>query len=305
MRTSPYLLGLLTTCVAAVTVGCGEDDPAIAGGNGSISRGDDDSESGECRSETEAECDCPDGSTGSKYCYNGSWLGCSCRGADGEGSGIAGADCKPGRYEGEFFGYYFSSYTGATFPIPVWALGGLDGKPGLAFTLNANGGGLVEGQEFAEELEISDGYVKGTADGLFPFEGKLTGKLNCKTKEFKATLKGGYAVLIGIPGVTTANFEGPVYGRYDTKTSAFPCQKGTKNFPKCDDPVELRATTAAGDVVAGTKFPNPDYPSTWELIEETTLTSPFPDIPLGGKGYWNAQWVGEGQIDTETGEEKP
>lgn len=302
MRTSSYLLGFFATSFVALLPGCGDVPPTVSGGDDGISGDGDKGKGGVCESETEEECPCPNGQPdGLRYCYEGQWLSCSCDKDENGGSTVAGSDCKPGRYEGEFFGYYFSSYTGGFAPIPVWALGGLDGKPGLAFTLNANGAAPVEGQEFAEELEISDGYVKGTADGLFPFEGKLTGKLNCKTKEFRATLKGGYAVLIDVPGVTTADFEGPVFGKYDVKASAFPCQAGTKNFPKCDDPVELRATGVVADAVASTPYPNKKYPSTWELIEKTTLMSPFPNIPLGGKGYWSAQWIGDGHVDTNTG----
>lgn len=307
MRISSYLLGFLATSSAALLPGCGDAPPTVTGGTNDIS-GDGDDEGGECKSETEAPCPCPDGQPdGLKYCYEGKYLACSCDKDENGGSTVAGSDCKPGRYEGEFFGYYFSSYTGATSPIPVWALGGLDGKPGLAFTLNAKGDATVEaGSEFAEELEISDGYVKGTADGLFPFEGKLTGSLNCRTKEFKARLTGGYAVLIGIPGITTADFDGPVYGKYDIDSSSFPCQNGAKKFPKCDDDVPLRATAAVADAVAGTPYPNKKYPSTWELLEKTTLMSPYKDIPLGGKGYWSAQWVGEGSVNTSNGmETKP
>jgi hypothetical protein len=212
-------------------------------------------------------------------------------------------DCKPGRYEGEFFGYYYSQFTVGWTIIPVWALS-LDGKPGLAFTLNSKGAVPQGGDEFYEELEISDGYVKGTADGLFPFEGKLTGSLNCKTKEFKATLSGGYALLVKAV-VNEAKFEGPVLGKYDTATKSFPCQKGSKMFPKCDGAVEIRATDVAADMFKGTPFPKPDFPSNWSLTELDPLIPPILPFPYGGGGYWSAEWVGEGQVDPDTGTPSP
>ncbi|MFT3922065.1 MAG: hypothetical protein QM778_05990 [Myxococcales bacterium] len=302
MRIPSYLLAFAAASSAALLSACGDSPATVVGGSqGSTGDGDDGSGGGgECEGDGEEECSCDGGDgeagTGMRYCTGGYWTSCSC-----ESSGAIVGDCKPGYYEGEFFGYYFSSYTGATSPIPVWALGGLEGKPGLYFTLNSDGEEPVPGQEFYDELTIQDGYVKGTADGLFPFEGKLTGKLDCRTLEFKATMTGGYAVLLNIPGVSTADFEGPVFGKYDVDTSSFPCQKGAKKFPKCDDDAPVLATAAVGDAVAGTKFPKPNWPSTWELKEKTTLMSPYPNIPLGGKGYWWAIWKSEGKVDTSTG----
>ncbi len=208
----------------------------------------------ECEPGTSEACDCPsaDGTSwqSTRACVGGYWYSCNC--FDESSFDISG-DCKPGRYEGDFWGFYTSSFTFVGVPIPVFSLSATN-EPGLAFTLHSNGTGPVLGQEFAEELEIRDGYVKGTADGLFPFEGKLTGKLDCKTKKFEAILDGGYC-LIGCAGigVNQADFEGPVVGYYDAATCSF-------------------------------------AKSTWTLVEETPLQGPI--FGFGGEGEWSAKWVG-------------
>ncbi|MFT3926537.1 MAG: hypothetical protein QM778_28590 [Myxococcales bacterium] len=156
---------------------------------------------------------------------------------------------------------------------------------------------------------ISDGYVKGTADGLFPFEGKLTGTLNCKTKEFHATLDGGYAVLFqGLGGLNEAKFKGPVLGVYDVKSGSFPCQKGNMKFPKCDLDAPVLATAVVTDIVAASAFPKPDNPSYWNLTETDISLPIFPSsIPQGhgGMGYWWAIWKGDGSVDPNTGKPSP
>jgi hypothetical protein len=241
---------------------------------------------------------------GQRYCHQGAWQECGCFGDLGDEAPLS--DCKPGRYGGVFFGYYFSSFTFGFAPIPVWAWN-LSGEPGLAFTLNASADvDVPEGTEFVPELEISDGYVKGTADGLFPFEGTLTGKLDCRTKRFEATLSGGYALLVDL-ALNTANFEGPVLGIYDSKTHSFPCQMGVSTYPDCEGSIELLATEAVADAVGGTPFPKPDFHSHWSLTEDTGLpASPlFPNIPFGGAGYWAAKWVGPGKVDPNTGASSP
>jgi hypothetical protein len=190
------------------------------------------------------------------------------------------------------------------FPIPVWAFN-ISGKPGLAFTLNASGEVSQAGDEFGGELEISDGYVKGTADGLFPFEGKLTGKLNCRTREFNATLDGGYALLLeGVfGGLNEAKFKGPVLGKYDVATKSFSCQTGNPKFPKCELDAPILATNVVSDIVGSSAFPKPENPSYWNLTETEISLPIFPSsIPQGhgGMGYWWAVWVGEDTADAGT-----
>ncbi|MFT3924760.1 MAG: hypothetical protein QM778_19660 [Myxococcales bacterium] len=301
MRGSAYLTGFCSLILTPL--GACSDPPPTTSSAPLPSDSDDEPEM-ECEPNDEEACDCPDGSESTRACFDdGTWSVCNCEEPEQPSdTGFVG-DCKPGRYEGEFFGYYYSQFTVGWSAIPVWALS-LDGKPGLAFTLNSSGKEPVPGEEFYDELEISDGYVRGTADGLFPFEGKLTGKLDCKTKEFKATLSGGYAILVKAV-LNEAKFEGPVLGKYDVKTSSFPCQNGVKTFPKCDGSVEVRATDVVADMFKGTPFPKPDFPSNWSLLELNPVLPPILPFPYGGGGYWSAQWVGAGSVDTNTGKPMP
>jgi hypothetical protein len=306
MYYSAYLVGLVVT-VALPLAGCSEPPASLGPPTTPPLEQDEDEAEGECEPETEGECECPDGTESLRYCYaDAAWGKCDCGDDDAPVEQAYFSDCKPGRYEGEFFGMYNSAFS--PFPIPVWAFN-FQGMPGLAFTLNATGAAPEPGQEFGGELEISDGYVKGTADGLFPFEGKLTGKLNCTTKVFTATLDGGYAVLFeGLGGINEAKFSGPVLGNYDVKTKSFPCQKGNGKFPKCELDAPVLATNAVTDVVAGNPFPNKDNPSYWDLTETDISLPIFPSsIPEGhgGMGYWWAVWKGEGSVDPNTGKPKP
>ncbi len=305
MRTSAYLVGWVATATSLLA-GCAE--PAATASGLTPVKPDEEEPEGDCQPNTVQGCDCSDGTVGSQYCYEDrTWGSCTCSQGNVPDSGLGGfvSDCKPGRYEGEFFGLYNSAFS--PFPIPVWAFN-ISGAPGLAFTLNAKGEAWTPGVEFAGELEISDGYVKGTADGLFPFEGKLTGKLNCATKEFNATLDGGYALLFEGLGFNEAKFKGPVLGKYDVGTNSFPCEAGNANFPKCDLDAPVLATAVVVDIVAASAFPKPANPSYWDLTETDISLPIFPSsIPQGhgGMGYWWAVWVGEGTVDPDTGKPQP
>lgn len=306
MHASAYLVGLVAT-VTLPLIGCGDPAPAVTPAVPSPVEQEEHPAEGDCEPETEEACDCPDGTESLKYCFEDGWGPCSCSEEKPPIEGGLAGDCKPGRYEGEFFGMYNSAFS--PFPIPVWAFN-VSGKPGLAFTLNASGEVAQAGDEFGGELEISDGYVKGTADGLFPFEGKLTGKLNCKTKEFTATLDGGYALLLEgvLGGLNEAKFKGPVLGHYDVASKSFPCQVSNPKFPKCELDAPVLASAAVTDIVAGTPFPKADNPSHWELMETDISLPIFPSsIPQGhgGMGYWWAVWVGDGTVDPNTGKPKP
>ena len=123
-------------------------------------------------------------------------------------------ECKAGRYEGNFSGFYSSGFAGGI-PIPVVALD-LSGKPGLSFTLLKTDSG---GQEFAT-YTISNGFVDGVADGAFPFKGALTGTLDCKTKRFVGELDGMYSILLPL-GLNEGAFKGPVTGQYNPATHSF------------------------------------------------------------------------------------
>jgi hypothetical protein len=199
--------------------------------------------------------------SGDEVCYGGNWLQCNCYGQNSAAPVSLAGDCKPGRYEGTFIGIYVSSYTVVGAPIPVTALS-VDSTPALAFTLNATGS--TNGGEFAE-LEISDGYVNGVADGTFPFKAKLIGKLDCATKKLTATMDGGYCLLgcLGLGKLNEAPFKGPVVGMYDAASSSF--TKGS-----------------------------------WDLVEQPPLKTPLGSY-YGGQGDWSAKWVGEGTVDVDSG----
>jgi hypothetical protein len=211
----------------------------------------------ECAPGESRACTCPgmDGAVpraSTQDCLNGFWLICECYASPAEPAAVG--DCRAGRYEGNFAGWYSSGYTFIGVPIPVFALD-VTG-PGLGFTLNAQqGGGEIP------TFTISDGYVRGTADGIFPFEGALTGTLDCQTKIFSGTLTGGYCVGPCL-ALNEAMFSGPVQGTYDGTTFSF----------------------GAG---------------TWSLMEEggeAALAFEF-----GGSGEWDAKWVGEGSVDVDSG----
>jgi len=219
---------------------------------------------GACVDGSVQQCDCPEGSTGPRIgiqsCYAERWLECHCDAPAPPTTAASGA-CKAGRYEGSFSGAYTSGYTFIGIPIPIFSVD-FTGKPGLAFTLNQTQTSI--GEEFST-LTISDGYVTGTADGLFPIEGVLTGTLDCKSKKFTGTLSGGYCVGIcaGLEDINEAEFEGPVVGYYDTD---------------------------------GFKFTS----GTWDLLEVEGNSGVFG--AYGGSGEWSAEWVGEGSVDLSTGE---
>jgi hypothetical protein len=271
MYASPYLRSLITLG-SVLAVSCGGDTSRISssGVTGSPDGGTAPQGTGECPADGSQDgfsrpCTCEgDGGVqqGDSYCYAGTWLQCNCFAGGSNSVSLAG-DCKPGRYEGTFSGLYFSSYTVVGAPVPVTDFD-TSGKPGLAFTLNSTGAPADSNVEFAE-LEISDGYVDGVADGTFPFKAKLTGKLDCATKKLTAIMDGGYCLLgcLGLGKLNEAPFKGPVVGNYDSATSSF--TKGT-----------------------------------WNLVEQPPLKTPL-GYYYGGQGEWSAHWVGEGTVDVDSG----
>lgn len=258
-------LGILIGLGACLVTGCGEEEGGSlfgAGGRDGGAPTSDGAAGGVCTTGTSQACECePDEQgtvrTGTQACYEGQWFDCHCNELIELGPPSLDGVCKAGRYEGDFSGIYTSGFTFIGVPIPVFALDPT-GAPGLAFTLNKKE--QAAGQEF-NIYTISDGYVKGTADGLFPFEGALTGELDCATKTFTGTLKGGYCVTL-CAGVNEAAFEGPVVGYYDSE---------------------------------GFQFTG----GTWDLTETDGNSGAFG--AYGGMGEWNAVWVGDGTVDTTTG----
>ncbi|MET0283024.1 MAG: hypothetical protein ABW352_01080 [Polyangiales bacterium] len=146
--------------------------------------------------------------------------------------------CEPGYYEGDFMGLYASQLTFINFPIPVFALG-QPGRPGLSFTLQKTGNG--------ETLEIQNGKMDGTANGLFPFTGSLTGTLDCNTLKFNAILSGFYS--LGVEGVGMFKFEGPLTGDYDKATRKI--LNGKWDVKEYDPPPVMDSAGGFGDWQAG------------------------------------------------------
>lgn len=146
--------------------------------------------------------------------------------------------CEPGEYDGTFVGLYASALTWVNAPIPVFALGtGL--TPGLHFTL--------EQSADRETLTIANGKMSGTADGLFPFNGSITGTLNCKTNRFEAELDGYYS--LGLDGIGKYHFKGPLLARYDPITHTM--QEGTWKVIEYDPPPTLPGAGGEGTWEAG------------------------------------------------------
>lgn len=201
---------------ALLSIGCGEDaDPVV------VSSGDPNETAGSggaaqpCQAGDSQACTCAGaGVEGTRSCYQGQWTTCACTTASATTVQSDDGDCLGGRYEGSFEGSYRSEFLlGAG--IPVFALN-LTGEPGLAFTLEQT----VDSSSEFPVYTVRDGYVKGTADGLFPFEGVLTGMLDCKTKKFTGQLDGGYSIVVPA-GLNEAKFVGPVEGDYDPVTHSF------------------------------------------------------------------------------------
>lgn len=233
---------------------------------------DDDVQAGECAQRNETRrCACDDDLFGAQTCDGSEWGDCACLtdqgivtkpaipGGGGGGDVPSGnlrtdivfewertkaqaGSCEPGDYTGDFMGLYSSQLTFINFPIPVFALGQLD-RPGLAFTLEKKGNG--------EKLEIANGVMQGTADGFFPFNGTLTGSLDCKSGQFNAELSGFYS--LGVEGVGMFKFKGPLTGSYDKLTHSI--QAGTWKVSEYDPAPVLPGAGGEGNWHATWKKP--------------------------------------------------
>lgn len=233
----------MLTCVA----GCGEEPEPVGSSSGHSTAPDGGGTGGlnpGCPTVSTENCSCADGKAGNRTCTNGTWTSCSCGGTPSNVT-TAGA-CKAGHYEGDFEGTYRSGFIlGAG--IPVYALD-ISFGPALKFTLEEKVGGDPEFPSYV----ISDGEIKGTADFVFPFNAKLTGTLDCRTKTLTGEMDGGYSIILPI-GVNEGKFIGPVTGQYDSTNHTF--------------------TTG-----------------TWTLHEEDHLGISVLGM-TGGEGTWTAKWV--------------
>jgi hypothetical protein len=217
--------GLFCACVLAshayLCTGCGDDaDPVVVSSSGPAGAADGENPADlSCTTGDTQACSCAGATAdamigGTRSCYQGRWTTCACTSSSATTTETDEGQCLGGRYEGSFEGSYRSEFLlGAG--IPVIALN-LTGEPGLAFTLEQT---VDSSSEFPVYV-VKDGYVKGTADGLFPFEGALTGMLDCKTNKFTGQLEGGYSIVVPA-GLNEAKFIGPVEGDYDPVAHSF------------------------------------------------------------------------------------
>lgn len=218
-------------------------------------------------------CTCSDGPSagkpGSQPCYSDTWLLCNCSSSlPATGAVSTAGSCLPGRYEGNFTGLYFSGFSPGGIPVPVFGID-LSGQPPLSLTLREGQSSGGSGAEFTT-YTVSDGIVKGTADGIFPFEGTITGALDCSSKLFTGTFKGRYSLGLDIGTISDINqgfFEGPVTAVYDGTTHSFK--------PGTWDVLEVAGKGGAG---AG---------AGWGVAI----------AKLGGNGDWSADYKGMGTSD--------
>jgi hypothetical protein len=238
----------LTSVVLLMLGGCAEEQDGVSSTVGAGSTpdggGDGGGFSNGCPSNPVEACTCPDGPTGTRTCGSGGvWTSCACNASPTVTT--VGA-CKAGHYEGSFEGIYRSGFIlGAG--IPVYALD-ISFGPALKFTLEEKVGTDPEFPSYV----ISDGMIQGTADFVFPFNAKLTGTLDCRTKTLTGEMDGGYSIVLPI-GINEGKFIGPVTGNYDSNNHTF--------------------TTG-----------------TWTLHEDDSLGISVLGM-TGGEGKWTAKWV--------------
>ncbi len=114
-----------------------------------------------------------------------------------------GSICRAGHYVGTFEGTWASSFTFVGVPIPV------TGNVDMWLEESSNG----------EFLEVSQGTISGVADFVFPYEVSISGRLDCRTKQFEnGVLQNGIYIVPGLPPV---DWDGTVTASYDKTKGAF------------------------------------------------------------------------------------
>ncbi len=213
-----------------------------------------------------ASCTCPtvNNAPGRQTCAGGQWGQCECLvPVSTAGSGSAAVDggtpravatgadpaanssanrfdwqrtplalgsCKAGHYVGYFDGFYGSPAV-FTLPVPVVAVD----------TVAADGGATQPGLEFwltkvpgsGELFAINGGKMRGTADGLYPFDADLKGTLDCGTKKYNGTIENG---VYDDGSGTKYQFIGVMTSDYDKIQNKFingqwKCTEPTSIFP--------------------------------------------------------------------------
>lgn len=135
--------------------------------------------------------------------------------------------CPTGRYAGNFEGT-------AGFLIAVGDVSGFDffeEQPPLQITLSP-----ASGDEF---VVLGNGVMRGNANGTFPFEATIMGKLNCETKQFKATLVG--SVQLVLDGIRN-DFTGVMESTYDPHAQAFTAGTWTVTGSEADGGLDFGLT---------------------------------------------------------------
>ncbi len=158
----------------------------------------------------------------------------------------SGGSCKAGHYEGTFDGNYV--------PAITFGFGTTEITGTISFDLEETGSGEI--------FEINSGYLTGWALDLFPFEGEITGTLDCATGFADGFLRNCSYIFFGLP----AFFEGPALGLYDKFNHVF---------------VEGVWAVTEVDLLGTYAPPPPIYPG-----------DPLPPLPFaGGVGNWAATWT--------------
>jgi hypothetical protein len=110
--------------------------------------------------------------------------------------------CKAGRYTGMFDGFYAPGV--AVWPSPIPVFGDIQI--------------VLEETQDGEFLAIGDGTLEGVALGLFPFQARISGRVNCSA----GLLEDGFLNDgVYIVGVLPYTFSGPFTADFDPLTNSF------------------------------------------------------------------------------------
>jgi hypothetical protein len=190
-------VALLAACSASNSATKTEDWPVASQDAG---------DSAECQEGQIQPCPCG-AESGYQTCSDGAFGACECpiEPLDA-GPYEEPSTCAPGRYEGTFDGW-------AGFLIASTPVSGIDfsGMPALVLDLQ-------EPPPGAELFVVGNGFMKGNANGTFPFEANIQGQLDCSTQEFNGEVRGSVQLLVD--GIDN-QFTGTMTAKYDVEQQAF------------------------------------------------------------------------------------
>jgi hypothetical protein len=198
--------GFLLCALARGLAAC-SSDPGPALSPGDLPELEQDAEAATaCESGALEDCDCPQGS-GVRVCIDGGFEACQCSEPDDASAPQDPlSSCAPGHYEGTFEGW--AGFVVATTPVTALDLSGM---PGLVLDVERPSGG-------GEFLEVGNGFMKGNANGTFPFEASIEGRLDCSKREFTGEVKG--SVQLVFDGLDNP-FTGTMTAKYDDTKLSF------------------------------------------------------------------------------------